>query len=135
MEEIIAYGHPNVRATHKTTMQVTRDEEIGIRADCVIGVRANKSVSDIGPELRKHLLEGGEIEILLIVREQAFKLRAQGSGNLKLSNQRDSVIRKSSYIDDRTLAIRASASSHDLPRDMVKLLRDPETELVVEITF
>ncbi|MEM3446565.1 MAG: DUF371 domain-containing protein, partial [Candidatus Korarchaeum sp.] len=35
IEEILAYGHPNIRATHRTTMQVTKDEEISRRADCI----------------------------------------------------------------------------------------------------
>lgn len=135
IEEILAYGHPNIRATHRTTMEVTKEEEIGPRADCVIGVRANKSVRDLGEAVRKHLMEGGEICVVLLVGDMEFRLKAQGSRDLKLSNARDSVLRKSTYIDDRTLAIRATASSRDLPREMVRRLRNRGTQLVLAISF
>jgi hypothetical protein len=135
MERILAYGHPNIRARHRTTMQLTKDEEISIRADCIIGVRADKSVCDLSEVLKRHLLEGGEIEIEIIVGELSFAFRAEGHPELKLSNPKDLVIRKSSYIDDRTLAIRATASSAELPREIVRALRDPETGLNLLISF
>ncbi|MCS7102434.1 MAG: DUF371 domain-containing protein [Candidatus Korarchaeum sp.] len=135
LEEILAYGHPNVRATHKTTMQVTKDEEISRRADCVIGVRANKSVADLSEALRVHLIEGGDVLIVISVFDQEFKLYAQGSKDLRLSHPKDSVIRKSDYVDERTLVIRATASSRDLPRGMVKRLRDPRAQLCLTISF
>lgn len=129
IEEILAYGHPNIRATHRTTMQVTKDEEIGRRADCIIGVRADKSVMDLNEAVKKHLMEGGEVLLVISVGDHEFRLSAQGSRGLKLSHPKDSVIRKSDYIDERTLVIRATASSSDLPRGMVKLLRDARAQL------
>ncbi len=135
MERILAYGHPNIRARHKTTMQLTKDEEISVRADCIIGVRADKSVYDLSEGLKRHLLEGGEIEIRIIVGELEFALRAEGHPELKLSDPKDLVIRKSSYIDGRTLAIRATASSAELPRGIVRTLRDPGAELNLLIYF
>lgn len=135
IEEIIACGHPNVSATHRTTMQVTRDKEISRRADCVIGVGADKSVLNLSEVLKRHLMEGGELLVVVSVGDQEFRLYAQGSKRLRLNHHRDSVIRKSDYVDERTLAIRATASSRDLPRGMVKLLRDPGTKLRLALVF
>ncbi len=135
IEEILAYGHPNVRATHRTTMQVTKDEEISRRADCVIGVRANKSVKDLSEAVRRHLIEGGEILIAIAVMDLEFKFTARGSGELRLTHPRDAVVRKSTYVDERTLAIRAEASSRDIPRGIVKHLRDPKTQLHLMIAL
>ncbi|MEM2818033.1 MAG: DUF371 domain-containing protein, partial [Archaeoglobaceae archaeon] len=45
--EVSAFGHPNISAKHRTTLEVTKDNEISKRADCIIGVNANKSVSEI----------------------------------------------------------------------------------------
>lgn len=135
IEEILAYGHPNVSAKHRTTMQVTRDDGISRRADCVIGVRADKSVLNLSGALKKHLMEGGEVLIVISVGDQEFRLYAQGSERLTLSHPEDSVIRKSDYVDERTLAIRATASSHDLPREMIKRLRDSRTQLRLALVF
>ncbi|MEM0017740.1 MAG: DUF371 domain-containing protein [Candidatus Korarchaeum sp.] len=129
IEEILAYGHPNIRATHRTTMQVTKDEEISRRADCIIGVRADKSVMDLSEAAKRHLMEGGEVLVIISVGDHEFRLSAQGSRELKLSHPKDSVIRRSDYVDERTLAIRATASSCDLPREMIKRLRDRRTQL------
>ncbi len=134
-EEILAYGHPNITAKHRTTMQVTKDEEITLRADCIIGVRASKSVAEISPELRRHLLEGGEISVSLMTGDMEFSFRAWGDHGLKLKHGSDAVVRRSAYIDDRTLAIRSTAAAKDLPRSMIRTLRNPSTVLVVEIVF
>lgn len=133
-EEIIAYGHPNITARHRSTMQVTKDEEIGPRADCIIGVRANKSVRDLSPELRSHLLEGGSIHIMLIVGDYTFSFEAEGSSRLVLNHERDAVIRRSTYIDGRTLAVRSTAAARDIPRDMIRALRRGD-EIMMEILF
>lgn len=135
IEEILAYGHPNVRATHRTTMQLTKDEEISRRADCIIGVRANKSVRDLSEAVKRHLMEGGEVVIAIAVMDLEFRFTARGSEGLRLTHASDSVIRRSTYVDDRTLAIRAEASSRDIPREIARLLRDPRTRLRLAIVF
>jgi len=43
------------------------------------------------------------------------------------------VIRKSDFISDRTLAVRADAAARDLPRGMVRALKDPRTVGRLEI--
>ncbi|MEM2324735.1 MAG: DUF371 domain-containing protein, partial [Archaeoglobaceae archaeon] len=43
--EILAFGHSNITAKHRTTFEITKDQEISKRADCVIGVKASKSIS------------------------------------------------------------------------------------------
>ena len=41
MEIVIARGHPNIRATHKTTLEVTKEKELSPRGDCIIGICAD----------------------------------------------------------------------------------------------
>ena len=135
LEEIIAYGHQNITARHRTTMEVTKDSSITLRADCIIGVRSNKAVSDLSDELKRHLVEGGSVQINLIVKDMTFSLSAWGDPGLKLTNNTDAVIRKSTYIDDRTLAVRSNFAARDIPRRMVKALKDPRTMLLMEIIF
>ena len=124
MEFVVKFtGHENVTARHKTTLEITRDEEITRRADCIIGVRADKAVSDIPDWLKSHLLSGGMIEIELVVGSFSLKIYGFGSPDLVLRSEREIVVRKSRYIDDRTIAIMADKAAADLPRDVVDLLR------------
>ncbi len=122
-------------AKHRTTMQVTKDREITIRADCVVGVRADKSVRDLSSELKSHLLEGGSVLVGIVVGEMEFRFEARGDPRLRLIHDRDSVVRKSDYVDDRTLAIRSSAAARDIPRDMVRGMRRSDQVVVMELVF
>ncbi len=135
LEEIIAYGHPNITARHRTTLQLTKDEEITLRADCVVGVRANKSVRDLSQELKSHLIEGGSVEITISAGGMEFRLEAMGDPRLRLTHTRDVVVRRSDFVDDRTLVIRSSAAARDLPREMVRAMRRADEVIVMEISF
>ena len=46
------FGHKNIRATHKSTLEFTFDETLTVKGDCIVGVKANSSLSDM-PELMK----------------------------------------------------------------------------------
>ncbi len=135
LEEIIAYGHPNITAKHRTTLQVTKDEEITPRADCIIGVRADKAVRDLSQELKSHLIEGGSVSITISVGGMEFRLEAVGDPRLRLTHARDAVVRRSDFVDDRTLVIRSSAAARDLPREMVRVMRRADEVVVMEIIF
>ncbi len=135
LEEIIAYGHPNITARHRTTLQLTKDEEITLRADCVVGVRANKSVRDLSQELKSHLIEGGSVEITISAGGMEFRLEAMGDPRLRLTHAKDVVVRRSDFVDDRTLVIRSSAAARDLPREMVRAMRRADEVIVMEISF
>lgn len=117
------YGHENVRATHKTTLEITKEEHLTPKGDCIIGVRASASVKDLPEELKKKVWEGGKLEFILEVSKERFTFYAFGHRELALSHPLDIVIRKSSFLSDRTLAIKSTAAAIDIPRDIVNLLK------------
>ncbi len=130
-EEIIAYGHPNVTAKHETTLEITKAEEIKKDADCIIGVRANKACKDLSKEFKDGLKEGRKLEITIQVEGIEDTIVAYGSPALKLSNEEDIVVRKSDFIDGRTLAILANKAACDLKKELIEKLKDPKTEIKV----
>ncbi|MFH8086222.1 MAG: DUF371 domain-containing protein [Candidatus Aenigmatarchaeota archaeon] len=132
-EEIIAYGHPNISATHKTTFEITKSGEIRKDADCVIGVKANKACKDLSKEIKEALKEGKKVEIKISAAGIEDVIIAYGSPALKLSHVEDIVIRKSDFIDNRTLAILANKAACDLKRELVEKLKNPETEIKITI--
>lgn len=135
VEEIVAWGHENVRATHRTTLEITKESHLTPRGDCIVGVRADKSIADIDERIKERLREGAMAEVELVLPDYGLKEVVVGYGSPKMtfSHPTDIVIRKSEFVCDRTLLIRANRSAIDLDREMVELLKDPKTELLFVI--
>ncbi len=130
-EEIIAWGHKNITAKHRTTLEVTKEENLTLRGDCIIGVKADKAICDIDERIKEWLRAGNRIVIEIILPQYGLKdsLIGFGSSEMTFEHKTDIVVRKSSYICDRTLAIKANKAAKDIDREIVKLLKDPTTEL------
>jgi len=130
-------GHPNVLSTHPTTIEVTTESRLTRRGDCIIGVGASKGCAQLGIRVKDGLRrKGSKVTMRILVGSQAFQVNASGDPRLELSHPHDMVIRKSDFVSDRTLAVRADAASKDIPREMVLLLRNPEAvgSLEIEVT-
>lgn len=119
-EEIIAFGHPNITATHTTTLEITKDSELGKEGSCIIGVKANKACSNLSEDFRNALKEARKLEITLEAGGVEEKIVAYGSPALKLSHTEDIVVRTSDFIDERTLAILSDKSANEINQDLSK---------------
>ncbi|MDQ6723558.1 MAG: DUF371 domain-containing protein [Thermoproteota archaeon] len=123
-EEIIFYGHPNVQSLHSRTIEITKDRELTLNGDCIIGVNANKSCRDLSYQIKEKIKKQNSlIEIELIVEPYSFLIKGSGNNNLLLTNHDDIVLRKSKFICDRTLSINCNFSSLEIPREIINLLK------------
>ena len=125
-------GHKNITANHKTTLEFTKEQELTLRGNCIVAVSCNKGLRDIPFRLKKHLLEEKKIKIIIKCGSSEDYLYAYGNKNLRFLSEREIVIRKSSYIDERTLAINATKSARDLKRKLVNEMKKGK-EIVIEI--
>ncbi|WP_236609712.1 DUF371 domain-containing protein [Archaeoglobus sulfaticallidus] len=136
-EVIVARGHENIRATHRTTLEVTKDRELSLRGDCIVGVDADKSISELSSGLKERLKEGLKCKITLELPDYGLKEELFGFGSEKLTfdHPTDIVVRKSSFVCGRTLLVKANKAARDLSREFVSHLRYPETEIffIIEI--
>jgi len=130
-EEILAHGHPNVNATHTTTFEITKHTELTEDGDCIIGVAANKACKDLSSEFKNALKEAKKVEMTIEAGGVSDKVVAYGSPALKLTHPEDIVVRKSNFIDSRTLAILADKSANELKQDLVEKLRNPNTQIKI----
>jgi len=130
-DEIVAWGHPNITAKHRTTLEITRESELTVRGDCIIGVKADKAICDIDERIKNWLKLGYAIKIEIVLPQYGLKdsLSAFGSSKMTFKHRTDIVVRRSDFVCDRTLAIKADKAAKDIDREIVKLLRDPTTEL------
>jgi hypothetical protein len=134
-EEIAFYGHRNIQSFHTRTIEITKDLNLSLRGDCIIGVNANKSCWDISDKLKHSLKDDNSFIIIdLTVGNMSFIINGLGNSRLLLLSRHDVVIRKSNFVCERTIAIRCDKASSDIPREMIMSLQDPETTGLLRIT-
>ncbi len=133
-DSFTAWGHPNITSKHKTTIMVTTDKHLSKEGDCILAVRAEKGLADLLPDL-KEIIRNSEAEVSFIMETGGQKLVVRGRGHpgLTLTNPSDMVIRKSSFICDRTLMIKADIAASDIPPEFVRLLEGSNREVHIKI--
>lgn len=133
IDVIKAHGHINVKATHKTTLEITKDNFLTPRGDCIIGIESNKSAYDLSPEVKELIKKGGYVYLVLKVNDKVEIIHGIGDPRLTLENKNKIIARKSDFISDATIMIKADKSAKDIRRDIIDELKSLETELIAYI--
>ena len=134
-EIVFAYGHRNIQATHKSTLEITREAQLSKKGDCIIAVSAEKAVADLSQEFKEKLREkNARINMLIEAGEVAEVVNAFGNPRLILTHPTEMVVRKSSYVCSRTLAIQADKAAWELSREFVERLRNPKQKVKITLT-
>ena len=123
-EVVEAWGHENVLSTHKSTFEITREKDITKRGDCIIAVRSSKGASDISSKFKQFVKKKG-VKIMISIECDKFseKINAEGSPFLSFVDDTDLIVRKSSYVCGRTIAINADKAAIDLSRQLIRKLQ------------
>jgi hypothetical protein len=134
-ETVFAHGHENVQAKHKSTFEITKENKLSKRGDCIIAVSADKALVNLSQEFKEKLRkETAKITILIEAEEVADVVNALGSPHLILTHPTDIIVRKSNYICNRTLAIRADKAACDLSGKLVEKLKNPRQKVKITLT-
>ncbi len=100
----------------------------------MVAVGSSHGLADLPFEVKRVLSsEFGRGVLTLTVGDQTFIVHGQGSHALTFAHPREIVVRRSGFISDRTLMVHSDKAAADIPRAMVRLLRNPEEEVKVEI--
>jgi hypothetical protein len=135
-EVIFARGHENILATHETTLEITKKPNLSKKGNCVIAVSADKALNDLSLKFKDNLRrEDSKVTILIEAGQIAETVNASGDPSLILTHPSDLVVRKSSYICNRTLAVKADQASCDLSRILVEKLRNPKQRVKITLTL
>jgi len=137
-EFVSGFGHENVQATHKTTLEITEEKNLSREGDCIITVGADKTFAGLSNEFKEKLRKpNARLSLLIEVDGIVDQVTAYGSPRLILSHPRDMVVRKSEFICDRTLAVRADKAANDLSRELVDKLKNPKqrTKITLIVNF
>lgn len=133
-ETISAFGHENIWAIHRSTLEITRKKDVSKRGDCIIAASADKGFVDLSLEFKRALTqESAKLAVWIAAGGIVEIVKAFGSSRLILSHPTDIVVRKSSYVCERTLAINADKAAIDLARRLVKKLKNPTQNLKITL--
>jgi len=133
-EVILAHGHENISATHGTTFEITKEAGLSRTGNCIIGVSADKALDDLSLDLKRSLRrKDARIKISIKAGEVAETAVAFGSPRLILAHPTDIVVRKSDYISNRTLAVKADKAACDLSRKLVEKLRSSTQRVEISL--
>jgi len=133
-EVIIAHGHENVKATHKTTLEITKDGHLTGKGDCILAVGADKAIDDLSSDFKKKLRnDHAQLAVMIEVNGAFETVNAVGNARLILAHAGDIVIRKGAFIDNRTLAIHANKAANEMSRELVKLLKNPKQQAKITL--
>jgi hypothetical protein len=130
-----ASGHQNVRATHKTTLEFTKEKKLSKQGDCIVGVASTKGAFDLPFEFKEAARKDGAIMSIKIEAGELKEIvNAKGNRDLQFTHPTDLVIRTSNYLCSRTLAIEADKAAANLSRMFIEKLKNPKQEIKITLT-
>lgn len=145
------YGHENITAKHKTTFEFTKDHELSLNGDCIIGVRADFSL----PLLKSFIKSLGDNKKITITIEtinnepnnddtiikknktkndyKKFIEKINCEINPDFNSDREMVIRKTDFISERTFAVRADKAACEISMDLANFLIGKNNKIRVSL--
>jgi hypothetical protein len=131
LDSINAAGHSLIQCTHSTTIELTKDDYLTKKGTCILGIKASKACYDLNPALKRKIMNGEKIDVVVKVDDVVDCFYGYGNKNLTLLSKKDLVFRKSNYMCDRTILIKCTKSSRDLNRNLIKNLTSSKKQISI----
>lgn len=128
MISFTAYGHKNMLAAHEKTYEFISGSELTLKGDCIVGVNCGFNAN-----LLKAFAKNNKCARISIIYEGDIIFTDDFQINGGFCSDDEIVIRKSSFISERTLGIHAKKSAKDFPRGFIDALRNPKENFTVKI--
>jgi len=123
-ERLQCSGHPNIRAEHRSTFEVTTDSHLTRYGTCIIGVNAERGASGLSEVFKSALAKDTALlRTTLKGGDHACTIMSMGSSRLTLSHPSDLVWRRSDFVCDRTIGIYSDIPAAGIPRPLITWLR------------
>ena len=126
--KFMAYGHKNILSKHRNTIEFTKDKEVSLRGDCILGVNADYDLL-----LVKKLKGKLKVKIKVDEDEDEFFCYV----NEDFNDDHEMVFRISEFNSERTLGLRTTKAAKDIKRSIVekmKQCKEMEVEILEETT-
>jgi hypothetical protein len=133
-EYVEAWGHANITAKNRRTFEITKENHLTKRGDCIIAVRASKSARGLSDDFKKAAQSStARIEIIIRSGDQRVSVKGWGDPNLTFDHETDLVARTSRYTCGRTVMIRADHAASDFTREFGQALCDPHRKVKITL--
>lgn len=124
-----AKGHTNILATHKSTLEITKDTEVTTNGDCIIAVAADFSLD----EIKKIIGSCKDGKIRLTITAAGITEIVVANVNPDFSSSHEIVFRTGGFASERTLGTRSDKAAIGLGRGLVERLKDEKCAVSVII--
>ena len=128
------FGHENITSKHKTTLEFTKDKYLTLKGDCIVGIKSDYSLLEL-KKFIKSLKNDKKIIIKIEILNNDNKIieKINAEVNPDFNSEKDIVIRKSDFIDNRTLAIKADKAACDLNMDFIENIKNNKRKIRIMI--
>jgi hypothetical protein len=131
-EVITCHGHVHVRGTHRTTFEITCEDELSLQGDCIIGVSADKGAADLADDFCSLLADDRAIlTTQLQAGDITCEIRSRGSSQMTFDHPTDLVWRRSDFVCGRTIGIGSDYVARTLPRELIESLSGGAEMIVI----
>jgi len=155
------FGHENIQATHKNTIEFTKEDSLTKNGDCIVGVKADfdrdslvgyiikkagqgKTIGTVfsneeSNDNKKNIIEKNNgqlyknITIKITITAGKESDAITGLFNQSFQSNHEMVLRLSDFASDRTVMIRADKSAVMINSKLRSALKDSKTKIIVSI--
>ena len=126
-----AYGHQNILGTHKTTLEFTKDSELSLKGDCIVGVKADFDLNEIKKFIKNS--KSNKIKIIIETDDKKIKEIVEAELNPNFNDEKEIVIRKTDFASERTLGINCDKPSLGIQKTLINYLKSKNAKITVTI--
>ena len=124
------YGHPNILATHVKTLEITKDQNLTERGDCIIGIKSDFNIYELKKFSKKIKIVCETVDPLTnSTLSSEFKCFV----NPNFHSNNELVLRKSHFDSGRTFGFNLNKGANNLDRKIVQLLKNPDQKMNITI--
>ena len=129
-----SFGHSNVLAKHKSTLEFTTESNLTIRGDCILGVKTTTNLPSLPEEVKEAIRKkGSNLRLVLKIDEYTEEIKGNGHPDLLLEDDSAVIIRKSNFICPKTLMINSNKAAIDISDELRLKMKNHES--VLELTL
>ncbi|MDO8740810.1 MAG: HAD-IA family hydrolase [Candidatus Woesearchaeota archaeon] len=128
-----SFGHENILSTHKTTIEFTKDKDLTLNGDCIVGVTSDFDFSGLR-ELIEFSIKNEIKKIRITISANGLKEDVICDLNTGFCSDHEIVVRKTDFLSERTLGINANKAAAGLNKKMIKKIKNKNQKIKVKIT-
>jgi len=134
IEILNGLGHENIKATHKTTLEFTKETTLTKNGDCIVAVNMDKGFPNLNQSfLNLCKLKNCRITVILECEGISDEITGFSHPSLTFQHPSDIVIRKSQFICPRTLMIGANKAARNLNKQLISKLKDSQAKVQIKL--